>query len=156
MKARTNFFQLFRLIHLAQVLGVTIFGVASVLIVRKELQEPVESSVDRTLQVIVVLFAGLMLFFGFKIFKNNVLKIRASHDAVQKRINAYRRACILWWVMTEVPALLSFACFVITSNYAFFALGVFHLMILIMFSPRKENIVLLLNVNNQELQEINA
>ncbi|MHA4843114.1 hypothetical protein ACX0G7_03065 [Flavitalea antarctica] len=156
MKTRTNFFKLFRLIHMAQVLGVTLFGIASLLMVRKELQEPVESSVDRTLQVVVVLVAGVTLFFGFRLFKNSVLKIRASSDGVNKRINFYRSACVLWWVMIELPALLSFTCFIFTSNYAFFALGVFHLMILIMFAPRKENIILLLNVNNQELQEINA
>ena len=154
MKTRTNFFQLFRLIHLAQVLGITVFGIAALIIVRKEIQEPVETSINRTLQVIVVVFAGLMLFFGFKLFKNKVLKIRESRINVEKRIADYRTACIIWWVMIEVPALISFACFVITHNYAFFALGIFHLMILIMFAPRKDNIILLLNVSNQELQEI--
>jgi membrane-associated HD superfamily phosphohydrolase len=156
MKARTNFFQVFRLIHMAQVLGVTIFGIAAIVIVRKRLQAPVDTSVDRTLQVIVVVISGLMLFFGFKLFKNRILQIRESRDVVQKRIDDYRGACILWWIMTTVPALLSFACFILTANYAFFALGIFHLMILIMFSPRRDNIILLLNVSNQELQEING
>ena len=87
MKTRTNFFQIFRLIHLAQVLGITIFGIVTLIIVRKEIQEPVESSVDRTLQVIVVIFSGLMLFFGFKLFKNKVLKIRESRVNVEKRIS---------------------------------------------------------------------
>ncbi|HTE23049.1 hypothetical protein [Flavitalea sp.] len=154
MKTRTNFFQVFRLIHLAQVLVVTIFGIATLIIVRKELQEPVESSVDRALQVIVVVFSGLMLFFGFKLFKNRILKIRESRINAEKRIADYRTACMVWWVMIEVPALISFACFMITGNYAFFALGIFHLMILIMFAPRKDNIILLLNVSSQELQEI--
>ena len=154
MKTKNNFFQVFRLLHLAQVSGVTIFGIASLIIVRKALQEPVESSVDRTLQVIVVVFAGLMLFFGFKFFKNKVLKIRESGISAEKRITDYRTACIVWWVMIELPALISFACFMITANYAFFALGIFHLMILIMFAPRKDNIILLLNISNQELQEI--
>ena len=154
MKTRSGFFQVFRLIHFAQVFGVTLFGIATLIMVRKELQEPVESSIDRTLQVIVVVFSGLMLFFGFKLFKNRILTIRESLINAKKRIADYRTACIVWWVMIEVPALISFACFMITRNYAFFALGIFHLMILIMFAPRKDNIILLLNVSNQELQEI--
>ncbi|RYY16174.1 MAG: hypothetical protein EOO04_27410 [Chitinophagaceae bacterium] len=151
MKKTANFFPAFRLIHLAQVLGLTLFAIATVIIVRKELQEPVDSSVDRTLQVVVVVFAGLMLFFGFKLFKKRIFRIRESNHIAADKIISYRTACIIWWAMIEAPAFLSFTCFMLTGNYAFFALGIFHLMILIMFAPRKDNIILLLNVSSEEL-----
>jgi hypothetical protein len=151
MKANANNFKIFRLIHIVLVIGMTLFAIASLLIVRSRSQALVSEDVDRNLQVVVVLLSLLALYFGFKTFKSRILKMREANDTASSRITAYRSACILWWLLIETPGIISFACFIITGNYAFFALGIFHLMILIMFTPRKENIILLLNLHNGDL-----
>jgi hypothetical protein len=152
MKANTGNFRIFRLIHLTLVVGMSLFAIASLLIVRRSLQPLVTVDVDRNLQIVVVIVSLLALFFGFRTFKNRILKTREANETAEKRISGYRSSCILWWLLIETPGIISFASFIITGNYAFFALGIFHLMILIMFTPRKENIILLLNLQSGELQ----
>lgn len=151
MATSTNHFRNFRLIHLALSLGLSLFAIACFVLVRWRTEPFADIEVDRGLQIVVVTVALLALFFGFRFFKNQILKIRDSNKVAQKRITDYRTACIVWWLLIETPGIFAFACFVITGNYAFFALGIFHLMILIMFTPRRDNILLLLNLQSGDL-----
>jgi hypothetical protein len=122
--------------------------------VQLKLKSPVALSVDRILQVVVIIFSVALLFAGFRYFKNAIMKIRGfKHDA-EKRIADYRSACIIWWAMIDAPALLALVCFLITGNYAFFAVAFCHLIVLIIFMPKRENIILLLNLSSQELQRL--
>jgi len=147
-------FRLFNIIHLAQVLAMACFAIVSVVVVQMQLIEPVTSSLDRLLQLIAVLISVVMLFVGFRLFKSRIMKIREKTVDGPGRLANYRSACIIWWALIEGPGLLSFTCFMLTGNYAFFALGIFHLMILIMFTPKRDNIILLLDLSNKDLQII--
>ena len=150
----TTIFKTFRIIHVAQLVGMSVFAIATMIIVRMNLTTPVLADVDRSLQVVVVVLSVLMLFIGFRIFKSRIMKIRESKVDGAMRFTQYRSACILWWALIEAPGLLALACFIITANYAFFALGIFHLMVLIMFTPRRENIILLLDLEHDDFKNI--
>ncbi|HTF29664.1 MAG TPA: hypothetical protein VK625_12515 [Flavitalea sp.] len=154
MNKGSHIFKEFRLIHLAIILGLVIFCIVSIVMVQLRLKSPVGLSVDRILQVVVIIFSVALLFAGFRYFKNTIMKIRGfKHDA-EKRIADYRSACIIWWAMIDAPALLALVCFLITGNYAFFAVAFCHLIVLIFFMPKRENIILLLNLSSQELQRL--
>jgi len=154
MNKGSHIFKEFRLIHLAIILGLVIFCIVSIVMVQLKLKSPVALSVDRILQLVVIIFSAALLFAGFRYFKNAIMKIRSfKHDA-EKRIADYRSACIVWWAMIDAPALLALVCFLITGNYAFFAVAFCHLIVLILFMPKRENIILLLNLSSQELQQL--
>jgi hypothetical protein len=156
MAAPANVFKIFRIIHIAQMLSLALFAALALVIENMDVVVPVEDPVNRTLQIIVVILSVGLLFLGFRVFRNKILAIRAGGAAPSVRLAAYKAACILWWAMIEGPGLVAFACFIITANYAFFALGVFHLMLLIMFAPRRDNIILLLGFTSHELKELEA
>ncbi|RYY09752.1 MAG: hypothetical protein EOO04_37925 [Chitinophagaceae bacterium] len=149
MSYHPDFFKIFRLTHGSIVFGIVLFSIASILLVEKGLVDTVDISLDRTLQLIVVVIALAMVLGGFRLFKSRIMKIRNSNDPEDKRIENYRSACITWWAMLDIPALFSLVCFILTGNYAFFAVSVFLLLIIIAFMPRKENVILLLNLGSE-------
>ncbi|RYY10045.1 MAG: hypothetical protein EOO04_37495 [Chitinophagaceae bacterium] len=151
MNSTPTNFKIFRILHLALATGMGLFAVASFLLVRMRTEPFLDVEADRALQLIVVTIALLALYFGFRLFKNRILKIRKANESAEKRLTDYRTACITWWLLIEIPGVLAFTCFLLTGNHAFFALGIFHLMILIMFTPRRDNILLLLNLKQEDL-----
>ena len=66
----------------------------------------------------------------------------------------YQTACIIWWAMTEGPGILATVGYLLTSNFAFIALAIFHIVILGAFMPRKQNIIVLLNLNGTEVANL--
>ena len=54
----------------------------------------------------------------------------------------------------EGPGFFATAGYFITGNGAFFALALFHLAILAVFMPRRENFKLLLNLSDTEMDEL--
>jgi hypothetical protein len=148
----TSGFGLLRIVHLAVVAGITIFCVLAVILVENRMIPVVDESVDRILQLIVVVVGIAAVFLGFKLFQNRILNIRQSGSPAGERIRNYRTACFTWWIMLEVPAMFAVIGFLLTANYAFFAVALFLWLILLLFTPRKDNIVMLLNLNGAEVE----
>ena len=106
------------------------------------------TSNDRLLQVIAIVFSISSLLIGFRLFKNKVLAIRHTTDLPIVKLGHYQTACIIWWALLEAPGLFALVCFILTGNYAFFALAIFHLLILGVFMPKKENLRVLLDIRD--------
>lgn len=102
---------------------------------------------NRILQVVAVVdtIAGLVL--GFNLFKKKMLQARSSEGSEAVRLGLYSSACLLWWVMIFSPGLAAAVFFVITGDYSFVALAFVHLLILLAFMPRKDNIAVLLRLS---------
>jgi hypothetical protein len=147
-------FKAFRLIHLALVGGLVLFGIIAIIIVRDQPADRISEDVNRALQLATVLISLITLFVGFRMFKSKLLNLHMDKGNPRQRVANYRGASIAWWAMIEAPGLLALGSFVITGNYAFFALGVFHLMLLLMFTPRWDNIVLLLSLTPEDIQQL--
>ena len=141
----TGYYQSLRLLHTALVFGIVLFVSVIFFIVFKRSGSLVDISLDRILQVIAVLFTGASLFIGFRLFNNRILELRRSILPVRAKLEAYRTACIIWWAMIEGPALFAAVGYYLTGNAAFFALALFHIAILVVFMPRRDNFKLLLN-----------
>lgn len=105
------------------------------------------AGLNRILQVVAVAdtIAGLLL--GFNLFKKKLLQARNSEGSEPLRLGMYSSACLLWWVMIFSPGLAAAVFFVITGDYSFVAMAVVHLLVLLAFMPRKDNIVVLLRLS---------
>ena len=146
-----NAFTTIKIIHLALLAGMTAFAIVSMILVNTGFAAVADDSMQRILQVVCILLSALALFAGFKIFRKKIFAARNSMEAGEKRMERYRTACILWWAMIEAPGIVAGIAFVLSGNYAFFALGVFHLLALLMFAPRKANIIMFLNLSSDEV-----
>jgi len=146
-----NAFTSLRIVHLALLSGMTALAIVSIILVNTGFAAVVDDSTQRIFQVVCILLSALALFAGFKLFKKKIFAARNSMEAGKKRMEMYRTACILWWAMIEGPGIIAGIAFVLSGNYAFFALGVFHLLALLMFAPRKANIIMFLNLSSDEV-----
>lgn len=150
----TGYYQSLRLLHMALVTGIALFVSVIFFIVFKRSASIVELSLDRVLQVVAVLLTGVSLFVGFRLFNNKILELRRSVLPVRAKLEAYRNACIVWWAMIEGPAFFAAVGYYLTGNAAFFALTLFHIAILAVFMPRRDNFKLLLNLTEAEMGEL--
>ena len=155
MQQKGDDFRALKIVHLALLGSLTLFTII-VLGVRftgpKEMDQ--DKQLEQVLQVVTVVLSLGSLLFGYNIFKKKIAEARNSPGPAEKRMELYRAACIMWWAMIEGPGLLSIIGFFLTGNFAFFALALFHSGLLAMFMPRKENIILLLNLTSDEVARL--
>ena len=150
----TGYYQSLRILHTALVSGVVLFLAVIFFLVYKQSGSLVDVSVDRILQVVAVLLTGISLFIGFRLFNKKILELRHSALPARAKLEAYRTACIVWWAMIEGPAFFAATGYYLTANAAFLALAIFHITILAVFMPRRDNFRLLLNLTDTEMEEL--
>lgn len=153
LEPKENIFRNLKILHLSLLAGIIFFTVASVFIANK-MSNVFDESLNRTLQVIAVLFSMLCLIIGFNRFRKKITELRHINEIAEERIIRYRAACVVWWAMIESPGLFAVTGFILTRNYAFLFLAIFHIIILAVFMPRKDNIVVLLNISSDELARL--
>lgn len=151
---QSNAFTTIRIIHIALLSGMIAFAIVSLILVNTGFAAVADDSTQRILQVVCILLSALALFAGFKLFKKKIFVARNSMEAGERRMEMYRSACILWWAMIEGPGIFACIAFVLSGNYAFFALAVFHILALLTFAPRKTNIIMFLNLNSEEVTRL--
>ena len=147
-----SFFKSLQILHLGILAGLSLFAIIAVFISEEGLLIASEER-NRNLQVIAIIFSLSSLILGFNLFKKSILRIRESSDPSKAKTNQYRMACIIWWVMIEAPGIFAIVGYILTHNLAFFFLGLLHIVILFIFMPRRDNIILLLNLNSEEAPE---
>ncbi|HEX6429186.1 MAG TPA: hypothetical protein VF008_15925 [Niastella sp.] len=149
---QSNAFNQLRIIHIAVLISMVMFNVVAALVMTLQGGIAlVDESFQRTLQVVCIGLSALFIILGFKVFKKKIFAARNSLEPGEKRIEMYRSACIGWWAMIEGPGIVAAVGFILSGNYAFFALAIVHLLILLAFAPRKANIILFLNLSSEEV-----
>lgn len=151
-----NAFKVLKVLHTALLIGMIIFGTVAIVLVQRNLVPASGESLERSLQIVCILVSGVMLLGGFNLFKKKMMVARNATGPGEQRMDLYRAACILWWAMIEGPGLLAIIAYILTHNFAFFALGVFHIACLFVFSPRKANVVVLLNLTPDEVARLDG
>lgn len=147
-----NAFRLLKIIHTALMAGMFLFVFISLVMVLTHHAGYNNESLQRALQVACVALSIACIWIGFTVFKRKIFVARNSVERAEIRMDGYRSACILWWALIEGPGWLAAICFWLTGNFAFFALAVVHMLILLMFSPRKGNIILFLKLDSREVK----
>ena len=151
MQHQSNAISVIKIVHIGLLVGMAMFDIVSLIIVLQGIPVIADESIQRNLQVGCVLLSALLLIGGFRIFKKRIFAARNSPEAGEKRMEMYRAACIMWWAMIEGPGIVAGIGFIISGNFAFFALAIFHLLAMLVFAPRKANIILFLNLNSNEV-----
>lgn len=154
MAQQQGVFKAIRIVHLSMLLGLLLFTVISIIVNQRGFVAIADESFDRMAQLIAVIFSATALVLGFKLFKRRLTAARESAEPAEKRMGQYMAACLLWWALIEGPGLLAVIGFLVTGNYAFIGLAVFHILLLLVFMPRKDNIILLLNLNSEEVKRL--
>jgi hypothetical protein len=154
MQHQPNAFGVLKIVHIGLLVGMAMFDIVSLIIVMQDIPVIADESVQRSLQVGCVLLSALLLITGFKIFRKKIFAARNSPEAGEKRMDMYRTACIMWWAMIEAPGIVAGIGFILSGNYAFFALAIFHLLTMLVFAPRKANIILFLNLSSDEVARL--
>jgi len=147
-----NAFKLLKIIHLALLLGMFLMVAIPLYLVLKGMAVATDESLGRTLQVVCILLSVGCVVIGFNIFKRRILAARNDAASADQKMEQYRSACITWWAMIEGPGFLAAISFMLTGNFAFFALAVVHLIILFVFTPRKGNIITFLKLDSKEVK----
>ncbi|MBO9632581.1 MAG: hypothetical protein J7578_05640 [Chitinophagaceae bacterium] len=109
-----------------------------------------DEHLERMGSVVAVIISVACLLVGFNLFKRKMMEARNMEPA-ESRARKYFMACMIWWSLIYLPALIALALFVLTAYYSFAALAVLHWLILLAFMPRKANIVVLLRLTDKDL-----
>jgi hypothetical protein len=149
-----NAFKLLKTIHMALLAGMIIFAIVSLILDQQGYTAGLDGSFERTFQVVCVLVSLSCLLIGFNLFKRKIMAARSSTAPGETKMVLYRTACIVWWAMIEGPGILATMGYLLTGNFAFMALAIFHVVILGVFMPRKQNIIVLLNLNGTEVAKL--
>jgi len=149
-----NAFKALSILHLALLCGLTIFILVALGVTLVEPVRTLDEPFQRALQVVCILLSLSCVIIGFNIFKRKIFIIRDSTAPADKRMEEYRAACVVWWAMIEGPGMLAGIGFLLSTNYAFFALAMAHVLILLAFMPRKANIILFLSLNSNEVTQL--
>lgn len=149
-----NAFKLLRTLHLVLFMGMLIFAIAGMVVVQKQIMPVADESLQRILQVVCVIVSLSCLVIGFNIFKRKLLAARNNPGSGEKRMELYRMACILWWAFIEAGGLMASIGYILTANLSFLALSGLHILIILAFLPRRENIIVLLNLTATDIAEL--
>ena len=143
-----------KILHLAITACLTGFTVIIFILVKAGKLHAANPSLERVLQFAAIFLSVVMFLIGFNMFKRKIMEARNSLVNGEARFQLYRAACIVWWAMLEAPGMFAVIGFVLTGNYAFLALAIVHVLALLAFMPRKDNIAVLLNLSSQEAAQL--
>lgn len=149
-----NAFKALKFVHVGLLIGMSIFALVALAVRRQGLIDLEDESLERILQVICVIISLISVVAGFNIFKRKIILARLNTESGIKRMDRYRTACIIWWAMIEWPGMVALVGYLVTGNLAFFALAIFHILILLVFMPRKDNIVVLLQLTSSDVDKL--
>lgn len=152
---QTGYFSALKLLHTSLFIGMIVFaGITTFLVTSGRYSPRVDEDTDRILQAIAVSITAVVLIIGYRIFKRRLTALSSSAQEAGEKLQQYRKAAIIWWAMIEFPGFAAMICFLLSGNYAFLALAGFHIMLLGLFSPRKENIALLLKLHGNDVEKM--
>lgn len=147
-------FRALKILHFAITACFTGFAIIIFILVKTGKLHAANPSLERIFQLVAVFLSVVIFLIGFNLFKRKIMAARNSPGNGEARFQLYRSACIVWWVMLEGPGMFAVIGFVLTGNYAFLALAIVHVLALLTFMPRKDNIAVLLNLSSQEVAQL--
>jgi Na+-transporting NADH:ubiquinone oxidoreductase subunit NqrB len=151
---KQNAFAGLRILHLSLCIGVLFFSILAFFVTRDGPFVPGDANLNRTFQGIAALLSVGALIFGYRTFNKKLVSIRSSTNNGIQKMDEYRKTLIGWWAIIEAPAFFAIICFMMVGNYAFLALAGFHFLLMVLFAPRKDNIILLLNLSSDEVRKL--
>jgi hypothetical protein len=109
---------------------------------------------EMALLILAMFVSASSLLFGLAYYKKSVVRLQKSKESVQTRMEKYKTACLIFWALLVASSNLSAVCILMTGNYFFVGLSAMLIIILFLFTPRKENIITQLNLETKEVAEL--
>ncbi len=147
-------FKVIKLIHLGVSTALLLCIAVFIFLVQSGYAKSEDASLERTLQTVAVVLSVSIMWIGFNKFKRAMMTARNNPGDGAERMRQYSAACITWWAMIEMPGIFAAICYLLTQNFVFVVLAGSHLLILLIFMPRKANIIVLLNLNANEVAQL--
>jgi beta-lactamase regulating signal transducer with metallopeptidase domain len=141
-----RFIQTLKLIHIALVVGLTIF---SVLAYAQNNSFNADINTNSTLLYIVPIVALLGYFGSQMFFKKMLLQVHTS-DSLQTKLNKYQTAAIVKYALIEGPAFIALFVYHTTGNALPLVIAVCLLAYLFVQKPTKDKIIDSLNLTSDE------
>lgn len=155
MNQQASPFRTLKTLHLSLLAGITLFALITVgMILTRSIVPVTDESLEQVLQGVTAVISLAGLLVGFNLFKRKITQVRNMNGTAEERMNQYRTSCIIWWAMIEAPGFIAVIALYLSANYAFLALALFHITILAVFMPRKDNIVALLGLTGDEVARL--
>src|SRR5688500_378297 len=150
-----NHFKTLKILHSALLGGLAFFTLIAFVVQKQGLMiQQQDDTFEIVFQAIAAIMSITSLLAGFNIFKKRLVEVHNNRESAETRMDMYRAACILWWALLEGPGLFAIIAYVLIGNTVFIILALFHLALLTVFMPRKDNIVLLLNLTTDEVHRL--
>lgn len=153
--SQRGYFRQLRVIHSAMLFGLVIFtGVIFFIQHRQGSPLAGDLKMERILQVIAVLLSVGCLVLGYRRYNAALVELKKSFGTLAERTNGYRAASVQWWAMLEGPALFGLIGYFLAGNFAFLFLSLFHTAVLAMSIPKRDIIIMLLNLRPDEVAQL--
>jgi hypothetical protein len=149
-----SIFKVIKLVHLGVSVSLLLVIATFIFLVQSGIGKGHDASLERILQTVAAVLSVGILLIGFNRFKRAMMAARNNPGNGEERMRQYFAACVTWWAMIEMPGIFAAICYYLTQNFAFVVLAGTHLLILLIFMPRKENIIVLLNLNADEVAKL--
>src|SRR5664279_3328790 len=120
MKEKKSPIKSLQILHTAMLAGMVLFCMVSAVV--KLSGKHIDATLDKTLQVIVLIVSFGCVRAAFYLFKKRLQSIDTASSATDK-FSVYRTASIVKWALIEGPVLFAVICFMLTRNYAFIGLA---------------------------------
>ncbi|HEU4609617.1 MAG TPA: hypothetical protein VFS31_15975 [Chitinophagaceae bacterium] len=140
-------FSSIRRLHLAILLIFIVACVLSVMLIKWHVIMPDRTEdFGRNLQVITLLLTMVIMWLGFRPFSRQIPGIRKSNLSSSEKWMTYRRLAFRFWAAILLSGIFALISFLLNGNMVFFIMAAMELAVLILFTPRKDNMKLLLGV----------
>lgn len=151
---KAGYLKTMKVLHLALLGGQCLaLGIALFLVIAHKIP-PVAASLDKTLQVVALILAFAAVITATSMYKSRLVTINSGGYTTADKLLQYRTANVMRWMLTELAALFSIACFLVTSNYSFMALALGLIIFYALLAPGALKIVLQLQLSQEELDTL--
>jgi hypothetical protein len=150
----TNAYKALNILHKAMLMGQVLFTAVCFYLLYSKSVIPSLHELDKTLQVITIIFSVAGFIAGNFLFKKRLPQAKESSLPLKEKFAIYRSGCIIQWALLEAPALLSVVSFFLTGNYAFIALTAMLIILFTVLGPSKIKTAFQLGVSEEDIASL--
>lgn len=148
-----QFLTVMRVIHLALILGVVMFGIVSILINKEYFVVRKYTSDEAPFYIIAVVLAASG-WYGGKWFFNQRIKLIERQLPLYQKLLKYQEAIIIQMALLEGPALFSVVISIILNNSLSLFLVLFLVLFMVTLKPSVERITEILQLDYEDKKRL--
>jgi hypothetical protein len=139
-----------QIIYRAMLLGQVIFLGIVFFIQQQGVIDKVPETINRVLQVAVIVLGAAGVVTGHRMYKAKVTAINNSNATVEEKLKQYTTPMLIRCALTEFPVLLSGISYMLTGNTAFLLAAGVLVFIFAGYHPAKQKLLTELNISPGE------